>query len=58
MDNNKEGVETRGVHGEGWGGGECWGEKAENCTWTTIKKAEVKNSKHFIMWSKIKTDYV
>ena len=31
------GVETGEGGGDGWGGGEEWKEKAENCTWTTIK---------------------
>ena len=30
--------------GTGWNGGEGWGEKAENCTWTTIKIKEKKDS--------------
>ena len=31
MDNNKGGWKWEGGR-EGWGGGEEWGEKAENCT--------------------------
>ena len=37
MDKTKDGVESVEGGGDGWGGGECWGEKADNCTWTTIK---------------------
>ena len=32
MVNNKGRVETVEGGGNGWGGGENWGEKAENCT--------------------------
>ena len=45
MDNNKVGVEMGEGGGEGWGGGEGCGEKAENYTWTTIKKLKNKNKK-------------
>ena len=40
MGNNRGVVETGDGGGEGRGGGEGLGEKAENCTWTTIKKKE------------------
>ena len=28
--------------GDGWGGEELWGQKAENCSWTTIKNVKTK----------------
>ena len=44
MDNNKGGGNREGG-GVGWGGGEGWEGKAENCTWTTIKKEKENNRK-------------
>ena len=39
MDNNNGGgVEIEEGSREAYSGGEGWGEKAENCTWTTILK--------------------
>ena len=32
MDKTKEGVGSRVGSGDGWGGGELWGENGNNCT--------------------------
>ena len=34
--------------GDGWGGGETWGENGDNYMWTTIKKKKLKKKEYFL----------